>query len=215
MTWSWEYTREIAPVMLEALVLTFGITVVAGVGCLILGMGWCLAGYTQNVFVRVVARWTREFVRGTPIVVQLFFVFYVLARHRIVIGAVTAGVFVLAVHYASFTSEVYRAGIENVAKGQWEAAETLGIPRARTWLRIVLPQAVRDSVPALANYVLAMYKETALLYAIGVPILITEARRLGSVNFRYLEPYTIAGVLYLVVSYVSGVLIRQLERKHG
>jgi polar amino acid transport system permease protein len=122
-------------------------------------------------------------------------------------------VLALAVHYGASASEVYRAGIESVPRGQWEAARALGLPPGRTFLRIILPQALPPIVPALGNYVVAMFKDTPLLSTITVLELLYTAKNLGAETFRYLEPFTLVGVLFLVVSLLAAQGVRQLERR--
>jgi polar amino acid transport system permease protein len=108
---------------------------------------------------------------------------------------------------------VYRAGLESVARGQWEAARALNLPPRRTFLRIVLPQAIPPVLPALGNYVVAMFKDTPLLSTITVLELLYTAKNVGAETFRYLEPFTLVGVLFLVVSLVAAAGIRALERR--
>jgi polar amino acid transport system permease protein len=121
----------------------------------------------------------------------------------------------LGVHYATYTSEVYRAGIEGVPKGQWEAATALNLPTSRVWRSVVLPQAIPRVLPALGNYVIAMFKETPLLSAITVLEMLAAAKGLGNETFRYLEPLTMVGLLFLLVSLPASLSVRRLERRYG
>src|SRR5690606_19476011 len=125
----------------------------------------------------------------------------------------TAGVIGLGVHYATYTSEAYRAGIEGVPSGQWEASTSLNLDTRTTWQRIVLPQAIPAVIPALGNYFLAMFKDAPLLATITVIELLGEARYEAGRSFRYTEPYTLAGVLFLAVSLPAAALVRYLERR--
>jgi polar amino acid transport system permease protein len=154
-----------------------------------------------------------EVVRSTPLLVQVFFLaFAVLPALGLQWSAFVIGVVALGVHYATYTSEVYRAGIEAVPVGQWEAATALSLPSTRVWIGVVLPQAVPRVLPALGNYVISMFKEAPLLLAIGVVEVVNAAREAGSLTFRYVEPYTLAGVLFLLLSYPASLLVRRLER---
>ena len=119
----------------------------------------------------------------------------------------------LGLHYAAYCSEVYRAGIESVPRTQWEAATALSIGRGVTWRRIILPQAIARVVPALGNYLVAMFKDTPLLSAITVVELLQAAKIAGSETFRYVEPLTLVGILYLLLSLVSAAGIRALEAR--
>jgi polar amino acid transport system permease protein len=130
-------------------------------------------------------------------------------------SAFVTGVVALGVHYACYTAEVYRAGIEAVPKGQWEAATALSLPRSRVWTGIILPQAVPRVMPALGNYTISMFKETPLLLAIGVLDVLNRAKEVGAETFRVIEPYTLAGVLFLLISYPASIIVRRLERRVG
>ena len=110
-------------------------------------------------------------------------------------------------------AEVYRAGIDSVAKGQWEAATALSLPRLRTWRAVVIPQAIRATLPALGNYAISMFKETPFLFAISVVEMVTQAQQYGAGTFRYLEAFTLAGIIFLFASYPTSVLLRKLETR--
>ncbi|WP_040702968.1 ectoine/hydroxyectoine ABC transporter permease subunit EhuD [Nocardiopsis ganjiahuensis] len=152
-----------------------------------------------------------EFIRTTPLVIQLVFVFAMAPAN---FSPFTIGVVVLGIHYAAYTAEVYRSGIEGVAKGQWEASRALSLPTSRTWGAVVLPQAIRKVIPALGNYLIAMFKDTPLLFAIGVVELLAVAQQVGSRDFRYVDTFTVVGLLFLVVSIPSAILIRRLEKRY-
>ncbi|WP_304453437.1 ectoine/hydroxyectoine ABC transporter permease subunit EhuD [Nocardiopsis sp. YSL2] len=208
--WDLEFTYEVMPDLLEGLWVTVQATVM---GYLIaLALGLAIAMVRRVPYVGSILHGVMEFIRTTPLLVQLVFVFLIAPN---TISAMTIGVVVLGIHYSAYTAEVYRSGIEGVAKGQWEAARALSLPASRTWGAIVLPQAIRKVIPALGNYLIAMFKDTPLLFAIGVTELLTQAQRLGAANFRVVEMYTIVGFLFLIVSIPSAILIRRLERRYA
>ena len=144
-----------------------------------------------------------EFIRSTPVLIQIFFMFYVFPQFGVVIPAFAAGVLALGIHYAAYCSEVYRAGLEAMPRGQWEAAIALNLSPWRTYKDVIIPQAIPPVVPALGNYLIGMFKETPLLSAIAVVELMQTAKIIGSETFRYLEPITMVGVFFLVMSLVS------------
>jgi polar amino acid transport system permease protein len=123
----------------------------------------------------------------------------------------------VGVHYACYTSEVYRAGIEAVPKGQWEAATALSLPRVRVWTGVVLPQAVPRVLPALGNYTIAMFKEIPLLSAIGVLEIVhyVKADFAGAKGGVGPEAWFAAGLMFLALSYPCALLVRRLERRVG
>jgi polar amino acid transport system permease protein len=145
--------------------------------------------------------------------VQLFFLFYVLPEWNITFSAMTTGVVAIGLHYSTYTMQVYRAGIEGVPAGQWEAATALNLPLTRTWTAVILPQAIRRVVPALGNYVISMLKDTPLLMAITVLDMLGEARLFSQQNFQFTEPLTVIGVAFILISYPASLLMRALERR--
>jgi polar amino acid transport system permease protein len=154
-----------------------------------------------------------EFVRNTPLLVQLFFLFYVLPEWGLATSALTTGVIAIGLHYSTYTMQVYGAGIDAVPAGQWEAAKALSLPRRRTWTTVILPQAIRRVVPALGNYVIAMLKDTPLLMTITVLDMLGQARLFSQSTFRFTEPLTVIGVAFVLISYLASLLLRTLERR--
>lgn len=217
MEWNWDFVDEILPRLLDGLQLTVLATTLASGMSLVLGLAFALMKRSRQRLVSMPVYGMTEFIRRTPILVQLYFIFYVMPDIGIKLSALAAGVIGLGLHYSTYTSEIYRAGIENVPKGQWDAAAALDIPRPRLWRNVILPQAIPGILPALGNTVIAMYKETALLSAITVQEVLGVAREIGTESYVYTEPLAIAGLLYFAVSYPAGLLVRALERRvaHG
>ncbi|GAA4674680.1 ectoine/hydroxyectoine ABC transporter permease subunit EhuD [Pseudonocardia yuanmonensis] len=211
--WDWNYAFDILPDLLLALVTTIEITLLGSVVALLLGLVFAVLRRLRIPVLDQVLWAFVEVVRSTPLLVQVFFLFFVLPQFGVTLSAFVVGVVGLGVHYATYTSEVYRAGIDAIPKGQWEACTALSLPRLRVWTGVILPQAVPRVLPALGNYVISMFKEVPLLLAIGVVEVVNEARELGSLTFRYTEPYTIAGLLFLLLSYPASMLVRRLERR--
>jgi polar amino acid transport system permease protein len=214
MGWDWRFAAEIFPLLLRGLVATLQLTVLGSLVAFSLGL--VLAVLLRGPRpVALAARGFIEFVRGTPLLVQVFFLFFVLPDIGVVISPTVTGVIALGLHYAAYTAEVYRAGIDAVPRGQWEAATALSLPRSRVWIGVVLPQAVPRVLPALGNHVISMFKETPILIGIGILDIVGTAREAGGRAFSYDEPYTIAGLLFLALSYPAAVLVRRLERRVG
>ncbi|TDC46459.1 ectoine/hydroxyectoine ABC transporter permease subunit EhuD [Actinomadura sp. KC345] len=215
MTWNWEYTGEILPDLLSGLRYTIIATLAGYVIALILGMVWTLLRRTPYKAVNQTVRWVTEFIRSTPLIPQLYFVFFVLPTWGITLSPLTAGIITLGIHYSTYTAEVYRAGIADVPRGQWEACTALNLPKSRVWLDVILPQAIRRVIPTLGNYLIAMFKDSPMLFAINVAELLFQANRVGSVNGQFLEPMTMVGLLFVVVSVISSILVRRLERRYA
>jgi polar amino acid transport system permease protein len=211
--WDWGFVEEIMPRLLDGFKLTVLATVLASALSLVLGLAIALVKRSPRRFVSMPMYGATEFIRRTPLLVQLYFIFYVLPTLGITLAPLAAGVIGLGVHYSTYTSEIYRGGIDSVHRGQWDAATALNFPRVRVWRNVILPQAIPGILPALGNTVIAMFKETALLSAITVQELLGVGREIGAETYDTFEPLTIAAVLYFAVSYPSSVLVRALERR--
>lgn len=215
MEWDWNFVRQITPTLLEGARITVIATLLGFVLAATLGLVLAVARRSSNRWLARSVSFFVEFVRGTPLLVQLYFLFYILPDLGVTLAPLVAGVIGLGVHYATYTAEVYRAGIDNVARGQWEAAKACNMTQSQTWRHVILPQAIQPMVPALANYLIAMFKETPLLSAITVLELMNQARSIANYNYRYIEPITLVGAFFLVVSLISVVGVRLLERRYG
>jgi polar amino acid transport system permease protein len=215
MTIDWEFAWSILPDLLRGLVVTLQASLLGFALAAVLGLLLALGRRSSSRWVSMPIGALVEFVRSTPILVQLFFFFYVLPRYGIRLPALVVGTFALGLHYSTYTSEVYRAGIEAVSKGQWEAATALNFSSGRTWVGIILPQAIPPMVPALANYLIGMFKESAQLAAITVVELLLTAKSIGARTFRYVEPITMVGIIFFLLSYPSALLIQRLEAHLG
>ena len=203
------------PTLLSGLKLTLIISLLAAIVAAVLGLAFAIVRRSKVKAISLPVSWFVEFIRGTPLLVQLYFIFYVLPDAGIVLSPLVAGVIGMGLHYATYTAEVYRAGIENVARGQWEAARATNLTMRQTWAHVIIPQAVPPMIPALANYLIAMFKETPLLSAITVLELMNQAKSVANSSYRYVEPITMVGVIFLAMSLVSVVILRWLEYRFG
>jgi len=211
--WNWEFTWVILPRLLAATVNTL---MAAGIGyaiAVVLGLVFALAQRTPWKPLTFAVRETVEFIRSTPLVLQIFFVFYVGPQFGIRLSPWTAGMIAIGLHYAAYLSEVYRAGIEAVPKGQWEACRALNLTTRDTYLRIVIPQALPPSIAGMGNYLIGIFKDTPMLSVIGVAELLHTANAIGSENYRFLEPYTLVGVIFLAISLPAAGFVRLFEAR--
>ncbi|MBB6421000.1 ectoine/hydroxyectoine ABC transporter permease subunit EhuD [Streptomyces sp. AK010] len=213
MKWDWSAVSGFMPHLWDGLLVTVQILALGSLISFALGLVWAL-------LMRVPSRWVTwpvgvvtELVRNTPLLVQLFFLFYVLPEWGLTFSALTTGVFAIGLHYSTYTMQVYRAGIEAVPVGQWEAATALNLPLHRTWSAVILPQAVRRVVPALGNYVISMLKDTPMVMAITVLEMLGQARLYSQEHFQFTEPLTVIGVAFIVMSYLASLALRALERR--
>lgn len=207
--WSWDRVAEVFPLLIDGLWITIFATVIGMVIASVLGLFVALLRRSKLRVVTIPVGILTEFIRSTPLLVQLVFAYLLFTQFPpLAIGCV-----VLGIHYATYMSEVYRAGIEAVPKGQWEAAIALDLPRSRTWRDVVLPQAIRNTVPGLGNYAISMFKETPFLFAITVGEMFYAAQKYGGATFVYTEALTMVGLLFLIVSYPTSMLVRRLENR--
>ncbi|NUU23075.1 MAG: ectoine/hydroxyectoine ABC transporter permease subunit EhuD [Streptomycetaceae bacterium] len=215
MTWDWDYAWDIVPDLWDGMKVALEATAYGYLIALALGLALALLRRSRNRWISVPIALISEFIRSTPLLVQLFFMYYMLPSIGIDWEPLTIGAVTLGIHYATYTSEVYRSGIDGVPAGQWEAATALNLPKRRMWTSVILPQAIPRVIPALANYLIAMFKDTPQLIAITVLEVFSTARELNSETFRTLEPFTMAGIFYLVVALVMSGLAKLVERRFG
>ncbi|HET6856732.1 MAG TPA: ectoine/hydroxyectoine ABC transporter permease subunit EhuD [Streptomyces sp.] len=213
MAWDWSAVGDFMPRFFDGLLVTLQALVLGALVAFTLGLVWAMAQRSSLAVVRWPVNILTEFVRNTPLLVQLFFLYYVLPEWGVTLSAMVTGVIGLGLHYSTYTAEVYRAGIDGVPAGQWEAATALSLPRVRTWSAVILPQAIRRVIPALGNYVIAMLKDTPMIFVIGVMEMLGEARQFASETFLTVEVFTVVGVAFIVISYPASLLMRALERR--
>ena len=209
--WRWDFAIEILPQMLRA---TLNTILAAGIGyaiAMIVGLIFLLGLRTPIKIVNMINREVVEFIRSTPLLIQLFFVYFVLPQFGITLSAWVCGMITIGLHFGTYLSEVYRGALEGVPKTQWEACRALNFTTLYTYQRIVLPQAFPIAIPGMGNYLVGIFKDTPLLSTIGVAELFHAATAVGGYNYRYLEPYTIVGVIFLILSIPAAIGIRKLE----
>jgi len=211
MTIDLAYVGEIFPILARAALVNVLAACVAFSLALVGGLFLALARLSTVRVLRLLATGIIEFVRDTPFLIQLFFIFYVLPRYGITFGPLETGIVALGLHWSAYTSEVYRAGIASVPSGQWDAATALNLPASRTWGRIILPQAILPVLPTLGNYLIVMFKDTAILSTIAVSELLGVALGQASLSFRYVETLTLVAILFLAMSLGASAVFRTVE----
>ena len=210
--WRWDFAIEILPQMLWA---TLNTILAAGIGyaiAAIVGLLFLLGQRTPIKIVNMINREIVEFIRSTPLLIQLFFVYFVLPQFGITLSAWVCGMITIGLHFGTYLSEVYRGALEGVPKTQWEACRALNFSTFYTYRKIVLPQAFPIAIPGMGNYLVGIFKDTPLLSTIGVAELFHAATAVGGYHYRYLEPYTIVGLIFLTLSIPAAMWIRKLEK---
>jgi polar amino acid transport system permease protein len=210
--WRWDFAVEILPSMLWA---TLNTILAAGIGyaiAAVVGLLFLLGQRTPIKIINMINREIVEFIRSTPLLIQLFFVYFVLPQFGITLSAWVCGMITIGLHFGTYLSEVYRGALEGVPKTQWEACRALNFSTFYTYRRIVLPQAFPIAIPGMGNYLVGIFKDTPLLSTIGVAELFHAATAVGGYHYRYLEPYTIVGIIFLTLSIPAAIWIRKIEK---
>jgi polar amino acid transport system permease protein len=212
MRWDWALFAESLGLILAKLPLTLTIVCAAMTLALTLGLLVAFLVRSPQRIVRAPVSIASEFIRRTPLLIQVYFIFYVLPDVGITLSGEVAGVLALGLYQAAYVSLIFGAGIANVPRGQWEAARALQIPVAATWREIILPQAIPPMLPPLGNQALILLKETALLSTITVVEMMGTARIIGNDYYRFLEPITAVGCIYLCICWPVAVGLRAFEQ---
>lgn len=211
-----EFIRAQAPFILGAAPLTVFISVASIVLATVLAALGALGRLSHIAPVYAVATLYVSVVRGTPLIVQILFVFLALPQlipEAASVPAIVMGILALGFNYGAYMTEIFRAGIQAVPRDQREAALALGLGERRIMSRIVMPQAVRIVTPAIGNEFIAMIKDSALVYVIGVQELLWHARTIGTANFRSLETFLLAAAVYWVLTLILSFFQERLERR--
>ncbi|MET7637735.1 ectoine/hydroxyectoine ABC transporter permease subunit EhuD [Streptomyces sp. NPDC005438] len=212
MNWDWHVIDEFMPRFWDGVLVTLQALLLGSLMAFTLGLVWAIAQRSNNKWINWPVTGITEFIRNTPLLVQLFFFFYVVPEWGPSMSPLTTGILALGLHYSTYTAEVYRAGINGVPVGQWEAATALSLSKTRTWTSVILPQAIRRVVPALGNYVVAMLKDSPMIATIGAFDMLGEAQAFSNETFTT-EAITLVGVAFILIAYPASVLIRFLERR--
>lgn len=206
------YAISILPILGIGLIVTLEATVCGFAIAMVVGLIFALLRRAKSRLITWPVGLIVEFLRDTPLLIQLFFLFYVLPQFGIVLPAFLTGALALGLQYSAYTSEVYRAGLEAIGRGQWEAATALNLTRAQTYRDVVIPQAIPRIVPALGNYLVSMLKDTPVLSVITVVDMLNLANLIGDRTFEYLVPLSLVGLIFLILTLGCSALIHVIER---
>lgn len=206
------YTTSILPIILIGLTVTLKAAAAGFAIALVLGLVFALLRRSRIKVISWPTSLIVEFLRDTPLLVQLFFLYYVLPDFGIVLPAFLTGALALGLQYAAYTSEVYRGGIEAVHHGQWEAATALNLTRMQTYRDVIIPQAIPRIVPAMGNYLVAMIKETPVLSVVTVLEMMGLANMIGERTFEYLVPLTLVGLIFLLLTLICSAGLHRLQK---
>lgn len=211
--WNNEHAIQCLGPLLRGLRLTVFSTVVGFGLALVIALVWTAMRLSGRPALKGASAAIVEFLRGTPLLIQLYVLYFVIFQSIENLSALAVGVVGLGLHYSAYCAEIYRAGLDAVPRGQAEACRALGLGPIKTFRHVLLPQALTRAVPALGNAFIAMFKDTPMLYAIAVTELLSEAKQYGSEHYRFLEPITMAGLFFLILSLLAAGLVRLAEHK--
>lgn len=210
---------KLMPKLLNSLLVVLEITALAFVIALILGFLIAIGRICKNKILNVILLVIVEFFRGTPLLVQCFYIYFVipalfrLAGASISITAFTAGVIGFGLNYGCYMSEVIRSAILAVDPGQKEAGLALGFKESQVMIRFIIPPAVRNSIPVFGNYLITMIKDTSILASISVSEMLLVTKNYAASTFQTIESYTLLALLYLIISLPLSQVVRILEKK--
>jgi polar amino acid transport system permease protein len=207
------FIGEWGPFILGGAGLTVLISVVSITFATILALIGALGRLSRNPYLSGLASLYVSLARGTPLIVQILFVYLALPQVGIILPAIPAGIIALSFNYGAYMTEIFRAGIQAVERGQREAAEALGMPERLVMRRIVMPQAIRIVIPAIGNEFIAMIKDSSLVSILAVEELLYRARLVGTQNFRGLEALLIAALIYWILTILFSYFQQRLERR--
>ena len=196
-----------------------GLTVVLAACSLGLALVWGLFIALGRLSPRRWLRWPStlyvEFIRGVPLLVLIVWIYFGISGDFISLSDISAAILAFGICYGAFIGETYRAGIESVDRGQTEAARALGLTKLQTLRHVVLPQAIRNILPALGNEGIALLKDTSLAMVIAIPELMMRGSEIASREFNYMKIFTVVALLYLATTFALTRIQRLLERRFG
>jgi polar amino acid transport system permease protein len=205
--------KDFLPILISGLWVTIAITLCALLNSVILGFVWAMLGTSRFALLRGASRAVINTVRGVPILVQLFYIYFVLPQLGITLNAFLAGAAGLGLAYSVYQAENFRAGFASVDRSLIEAAESLGMPHAVIVRRLILPLAIRVILPPFGNTSIMLLKDSSIASTITVAELTRQAQLLAVSTFKNMTVYTLVALLYLAMSLPLSFLTRRLERR--
>lgn len=209
-----ELFAQIYPRLLQGLWMTIELTLVSLLIAAVLGLLFGLLSVSRTTFLRGISRVYIDIIRGTPLIVQVFFIYFgIPSALNMRLDAFIAGVIALSLNAGAYTAEIVRGGIQSIDKGQMEAARSLGLPYTMAMRRVVLPQAIKTMIPAIVNQCIITLKDSSLVSVIGLAELTQTGRLIIANNFESLKMWIIIGVMYFIPIMILSKVSSHIERK--
>lgn len=199
------------PRLLEGAWITITVSLASFLLAMLVGLLFGIARMSRLWPIRFLAGVYVQFIRGTPLLLQLFFIYYVLPYAGITLSPFASGVSGLTINYAAYMAEVFRSGVQAIPKGQWEAGRSLGMSGRLLMRRIILPQALRIVIPALGNFFVSIFKDSALVSVITMRDLMFSGQLLASATFKHFEIFALVALIYFLISYPTAKLVDYVE----
>lgn len=203
------------PILLEGVWLTLVVTIGSVILSTLLGFMWAVMTWSRITVLVIISRGFITIIRGIPIIVQLFYIYFVMPDIGINLSALQAGIIGLGVAYSAYQAENFRAGIEAIDKGQIEAAQSIGMTDWLVMRRVIMPQAVKIVLPPFGNTVIMMLKDSSLVSTITVAELTRQGQLIASSTFDNLTVFTLVALIYLALSLPLTFLTRHLEKRYS
>jgi polar amino acid transport system permease protein len=208
-------SAEFLPILLQGVKLTILVTLGSLALSTVLGMLWALMRVSGIRILDIIARLMINFIRGVPIIVQLFYIYFVLPDMGIALSALQAAIIGLGIAYSAYQAENFRAGIEAIDKGQLEAAQSIGMGWTMTMRRVVLPQAFRISLPPYGNTMIMMLKDSSQASTITVAELAMQGKLIAASTFNNATVFSLVATLYLIMCVPLFLVVNRLEKNFG
>ena len=196
----------------DGILKTFQVTLSSIFFALIIGLLVGLGRISRNIVIDRICTVYVEIIRGIPLLVQIFYIYYALGKF-IKVSDMNAAIIAIAICYGAYISEIFRAGIQSIPKGQMEAALALGLTRGQAIFRIVLPQTVKVVLPPIGNEFIALLKDSSLVSVVAVSDLLRRGREFASTSFEYFETYTMVAIIYLIMTLFFSRLVAIMEER--
>ncbi len=203
---------DILKFMSDGIIVTFKLTTICMALSFVVGLFTGLGRISKNEIINLIASTYVEVIRGIPLLVQLFYIYYAVGSF-VKVSPFVSAVIALTICYGAYMGEVFRAGIESIDKGQIEASLSLGFSKKQTMLYVVLPQAMRTILPPVGNEFIALLKDTSLVSIIAVADLFRRAREYATSTFNYFETFTMVALVYLLITLILSKFVSYMEKK--
>jgi polar amino acid transport system permease protein len=201
------------PALLEGAYLTITVSLLSFALATVIGLLVGIARISRLLPLRMLATPYVQFIRGTPLLLQLFFIYYVLPYGGIILTPFVSGLLGLTLNYSAYMAEVFRGGVLAIPKGQWEAGLSIGMSRRLLLRRIILPQALRIVIPALGNFFVSIFKDSALVSVVTMRDLMFSGQILAAATFKHFEIFAMVAAIYFLISYPTAKLVEYIERR--